>query len=294
VLPLLFPTIGIMAVCAPLCADHFAGLGMQTWRWLAATPIDRDRAFRILFGPALAFVVVVVGARFAMTEASDRSVFFRDGRRPGFEDVGAKTVTLASLLETGPSGYGYRPADASKLAVALSGRLRDTFGLTIPPARIEADFRRGWPEHPTPGRTEDHMSYVLDGLERVRLDLGDEIASADRRIDAAIAVGMVLMFLVLLRTGFRDRVLRTVTVILVGTPLAMNGILHREFPRYREATDELFGAIFGSPHAAQWTLVAASCVVGWLLWRSSMNAFRRIDLADIPPNPLGGRSPPRD
>jgi hypothetical protein len=285
-LPLAFPTAQLFTIWVPLAASNLAGIALQSWRWLAATPIDRGRAFRILFGPALAFVFVVMAGRIAIVETtSDRTVFFRDQRREGFQHVGSTTLTLAFLLKTGPTGNGYVPAEASEVAEGVRRHLEENYGLLVPTERIETDLRRGWPDHPTPGSWDVDMGYVLDGLERVRADLGDEIAWAGRRRDLLIAVGVVLAFLVLLRVQFKGRVLGVVLVVLVGLPLATLAVGRRESPRFAAATDDLYRAIFRMPPAAMWTLVAGACVVGVFLWRNSVAAFRRIDVLDIPPNP---------
>jgi hypothetical protein len=287
VLPLVFTRDYVFAIWTPLAASSLAGFGLQTWRWLAATPIDRDRAFRILFGPALAFVLVVTGVRLAIVETtSDRSVFFRDDRREGFRYIGSSTLTLAELLETGPSGNGYRPAEAHRVAAGVRDHLLEQFGATVPLERIEADLGRGWPQQPTAGATDDDMGYVLDGLERVRLDLADDIASASRRRDLAIAAGLVLAFLAMLRAQLRGRVLGVLLVIVVGLPLAMLAVFRRDFPAYAAAADSTFAALTNAPPPVLWLALAGACALGAFLWRSARKAFRRIDLLDLPPSPL--------
>ncbi len=287
VLPLMFPSMYVFAIWTPLAASNAAGCGLQTWRWLAATPIDRDRAFRILFGPALAFVLVVAGVRLAIVETtSDRSVFFRDDRREGFRYVGSSTLTLAELLEIGPSGNGYRPAEVHRVAAGVRDHLRAQFGATVPLERIEANLGRAWPQQPTAGAVDDDMGYVLDGLERVRLDLADDIASTSRRRDLSIAAGLVLAFLAMLRAQFRGRVLGVLLVIVVVLPLVMLAGFRREFPAYAAAVDSAVAALTSAPPPVFWLALAGACTLGAFLWRSSRRAFRRIDLLDLPPNPL--------
>ena len=290
VFPILVPSISVVAVWTPIAASNLAGIALQSWRWLAATPIDRGRVFRVLFGAPLAFVVLVMAARIAIVETTtNRSAFFRDHRRAGFESAGASTLTLSQLLKSGPTGNGYRAAEASDVAAGVRRHLEDNCGLFVPAQRIEADLRRGWPEHPTPGDWDGDMGYVLDGLERVRADLGGEISAAGRRRDVLVAVGVVLAFLALLRAQFQGRLLGVVFVVIVGLPLATLALGRRDFPRFAAATDDLYRAVFGMPTAALWALAAGACVAGAFLWWNSVRAFRRIDVLDIPPNPTTPR-----
>jgi hypothetical protein len=289
--PLLFPSFNIAAVWTPIAGSNLAGLGLQSWRWLAATPIDRDRAFRILFGPLLMFVLAVSGVRFAINEAThDRSAFFRDERREGFEYVGFSTLTLSQILECGPNGNGYRPAEFPRVAVGVRDHLRRQFGMSVAVERIEADLRPGWPKQPKPGGLDDDMGYVLDGLERVRLDVGDEIARASRTRDVSITAGLVLAFLVLLRVQFQGKALGVFLVILVGLPLVTLASFRRDVPALAAALDKPYEAIAGMSLVVLCLALAAAGALGALLWRSARRAFRRIDLLDLPNPPAWLRS----
>jgi len=286
VFPLVFPSMNIVAIWTALAASNLAGLALQSWRWLVATPIDRVRAFRILFGPLLAFVLVVTATRLAVVEvASDRSAFFRDYRYDGFITRGPATLSLYELLEHESDSRAYLTPDASRIATHLQEHFRETYGLSVARDRIEADILRGWPEHPSTGIMDADQTAVLDAMERVRVDLADDIAGATRRRDLVIAAGLVLAFLVMLRAQFAGRLLGVFLVILVGLPLATLALFRRDVPSFAAAADKLYAAMTGASPTALWLAFAAACALGVFLWRSASKAFRRIDLLDLPPNP---------
>jgi hypothetical protein len=286
VLPLLFAWTTIFVIYAPIAGSNLAGAALQSWRWLAATPISRDRAFRILFGPALAFVLVVTGARLVLVETTgDRSAFFRDHRRDDFALSDSATLELHELLEFQPDGRAYLTPDASRIATRLQRHFRESYGLAVPKDRIEADILRGWPEQPSTGIMDSDQTAVLDAMERVRVDLADDIAGATRRRDLAVAAGLVLAFLVMLRLQFAGRLLGVFLVILVGLPLAMLALFRRDVPAFAEASDKLYAAMTGASSTVFWLALVAACALGALLWRSARAAFRRIDLLDLPPSP---------
>jgi hypothetical protein len=287
VLPLLVPSLSVVCIYTPLAATNLAGLGLQTWRWLAATPIDRDRAFRILFGPALAFVPAAPPTRLVVVEVtSDRSAFFDDYRKHETSTDGPETLRLYKLLDRRPDGRSYLPPEIPVIATRVQRHLRESYGLEIPEERIAADVVRGWPEHPSTGIMDSDQIAVLEAMERVRVDLADEIAGAGRRRDFVIAGALVLAFLVMLRAQFRARPLGVLVVLICVLPLSTLSVFRRNLPAIAEATDHAYVALIGASPAVVWILVVAACALGVFLWHSARKAFRRIDVLDIPPNPL--------
>jgi hypothetical protein len=286
VLPLLFAWTTIFAIYAPFAGSSVAGFALQSWRWLAATPIDRDRAFRILFGPTLAFVLVVTGARLVFIETTvDRSAFFRDYRYDSFVTRGPATLGLPDVLDIGPDGNRYLPPDLQVVAGRVHEHLRTEYGLPVSEERIEADMRPAWPRHPTAGRTDEDQTAVLDAMERVRVDLADDIAGATRRRDFAIAAGLVLAFLVMLRVQFAGPRLGVFLVTLVQIPLATLALFGRERLPFAAKADKLYAAMTGGSSTAHWLALVVACAFAVFLWRSARAAFRRIDLLDLPSNP---------
>ncbi len=262
-------------------ASNLARAGDSTWRWLLPTPIDRRRAFRLLVGPGVAFVVAVVAARFAVLElATDRSAFFRDPRSPSGWLDNRDRLSLQDVLYTA-NGRSYERPRIEPIAERVQVRLRERLGIDVPTGRISAAMARGWPTERPTGVLDFDQTTAMDAMERVHVELAPEIAGAVRRRDCADAAVAVLLFFALLRVSFL-RGWRSVvgTTLVVLLPLSVVTFGRTLVGRPLDDSDVLF------PNAS-WTVAASACAVAAvasvLLWRSSFRAFRRVEFTDIRP-----------
>ena len=268
-----------------IAAPGASAVDLSSCRWLFATPMERGRIFRRLFLPAVLVAVAAASARVCILELRpDRTAFFETvGGRSYIPD--RRDVLL--VLETEPE----------RMPAQVREHLREAYGLDVPEARIEASIRRGWPQYPSTassGGVRREQEAVREAMDRVQADLSDEIVGADLRRNLLCGSVVALACIFLLRQkaahgGGRwkgEGVLHTLFLVALFVPQ-----LWPHSPVTAAIAAAALAVEAPVQHASGFVatlLLLAVPVAGFLLWRSSERAFRRIDITDLPPTTSAG------
>ena len=254
--------------------------------WLAPTPIDRRRAFRLLFLPIVAFSLLCAGARqFAQELESDRTVFFVAlGAKPPRKGR-VRALLLGDVLQVDKQRRTYLGPDPAFMSARLSEQLRAQLWVDVPAERIEAIVRRGWPRDLSAADWSDSQQAVFDATDRVHAELAPEIRTADRwcRFVDFIATGLLL--LLGLRLALAGRYVGTAARMCVTVPLAAAAALPNS-PALSwafSAQSAVYAWMQSGGASLAAAIVIGAGVAGTALWHSSLRAFRRIEFTDPPP-----------
>jgi hypothetical protein len=251
--------------------------GLAGWRWLSATPLDRDRAFRLLFAPPLLVFAIGVVARAVVVEVSDRAAPFPTASR--------------TLVDFGnASRYGEFPfsADPAVLADRAVARLKVRFGLDVDPGRVSAAVLRGWPR--AAGRAYRDEAYVIssDALDRVREEFSPEIHRVLRIRLLADGLALFLLGLLLLRCNLASGWRGAALAFLLWLPsygLAMPPVIRLTGTlvgdSVRVARDGYYASLQAEPVLMTLLLLSLS----WMVLRACRTAFGEIEFDRLPPPP---------
>ncbi len=269
---------------------------LSACHWLFATPMDRGRMFRRLFGPIPLVMFACVGARLLMSESlPDRTAFFRSYQGDRLGPHRADAVALGELWEIDEARHAYRTPDIAIMATRLSDRLRRLYGAEISAERIDESIRRGWPS-PGPA-VSGEWSYewqqtFFGAMDRLQAELADELVAADRLRNTLIAGVVALIGLASITIpspgGLRrlgGTVVLLFVVVLFYLPLlAPNAAISRDVQSWCDAVLVAFQHS-SVPMRSLWFVGWA--VVAFALWKRAERRFRRIDVTDIGPSPWG-------
>ncbi len=284
------PSDGLALMFVVIAASNLVQIGLASWRWLAPTPIDRSQACRMLFLPIVGFAVAAGGVRMLAPEfEGDRTVFFRalDNDRSSLGRQ--RTLDLGQMLDVDPRAHMHREPDPAFMAESVREHLQREYGLRVPPERIEATILRGWPAAPPPGWDNLHIEAVSDAMDRVHADLAPGIRAADRISRLIDVLAAVVASLLLLRAALAGIKRCRVWMLGLGLP-AMFVIFAPTFApesalgaRVATLQAHVYAVFTGGAPLPLVLLLASTAAISLLIWRSTLRAFRRLQMTDLPP-----------
>jgi hypothetical protein len=282
-----------------MSVTFLASTARSAWRWLGTTAIDRRRAHRILFLPVVAFAITVGALRFVVPEfVGDRTAFYSPVSSSTWS-FRHDTLTLENILEWDEKARDYRDPDAAGLAALVRVHLDAEYGLRVPQERIERTISRGWPASFRVRGSPSAWEAVGLAMARVHSELATELRTNDRIRSLVDAVASVLLALLCVRLGLagQGRLRKwggLLPLALVFVAIAPMIAPHSEIARRLFAAEQWVRSVFtdgGMPAIA--ALLVGACAAGYFLWWSGLQAFRRLDLSDLPPQAVtrwnGGR-----